>query len=126
MAILTGGQVISEEVGLQLEKATLTDLGQAKKIVITKENTTIIDGAGESSAIESRIKQIKAQIEETSSDCDREKLQKYGPTHDDLTSVIQSALDDANDGLRNNGVNSITFSLREPEFIPNPPFGMAP
>ena len=76
MAILTGGQVISEEVGLQLEKATLKDLGQAKKVVITKENTTIIDGAGESNGIESRIKQIKAQIEETSSDYDREKLQE--------------------------------------------------
>ncbi|PZQ12290.1 MAG: chaperonin GroEL [Rhodanobacter denitrificans] len=76
MAILTGGQVISEEVGLQLEKATLKDLGRAKKVVITKENTTIIDGAGEAAAIQSRIKQIKAQIEETSSDYDREKLQE--------------------------------------------------
>ncbi len=76
MAILTGGQVISEEVGLQLEKAQLSDLGQAKKIVITKENTTIIDGAGETKGIESRIAQIKAQIEETSSDYDREKLQE--------------------------------------------------
>ena len=76
MAILTGGQVISEEVGLSLEKATLKDLGRAKKIVITKENSTIIDGAGEGKAIESRIAQIKAQIEETSSDYDREKLQE--------------------------------------------------
>ncbi|MCR6701559.1 MAG: chaperonin GroEL [Dokdonella sp.] len=76
MAILTGGQVISEEVGLQLEKATLKDLGRAKKVVITKENTTLIDGAGEAAAIQSRIKQIKAQIEETSSDYDREKLQE--------------------------------------------------
>ncbi len=76
MAILTGGQVISEEVGLQLEKATLKDLGRAKKIVISKENTTIIDGAGEASNIQSRITQIKAQIEETSSDYDREKLQE--------------------------------------------------
>jgi chaperonin GroEL len=76
MAILTGGQVISEEVGLQLEKATLKDLGRAKKIVITKENSTLIDGAGEAAAIQSRIKQIKAQIEETSSDYDREKLQE--------------------------------------------------
>ena len=63
MAILTGGQVISEEVGLQLEKATLKDLGRAKKVVITKENTTLIDGAGEAATIQSRIKQIKAQIE---------------------------------------------------------------
>jgi chaperonin GroEL len=76
MAILTGGQVISEEVGLSLEKATLKDLGRAKKIVCSKENTTIIDGAGDAKAIESRIAQIKAQIEETSSDYDREKLQE--------------------------------------------------
>jgi chaperonin GroEL len=76
MAILTGGQVISEEVGLQLEKATLKDLGRAKKIIITKENCTLIDGAGVAANIQSRIKQIKAQIEETSSDYDREKLQE--------------------------------------------------
>jgi len=76
MAILTGGQVISEEVGLQLEKATIKDLGRAKKVQVSKENTTLIDGAGDSKAIQSRIKQIKAQIEETSSDYDREKLQE--------------------------------------------------
>ncbi|OOG48900.1 chaperonin GroL [Rhodanobacter sp. C06] len=76
MAILTNGQVISEEVGLQLEKATVQDLGRAKKIVVTKENTTLIDGAGEAEKIQARIKQIKAQIEETSSDYDREKLQE--------------------------------------------------
>ncbi|HEU4774314.1 MAG TPA: chaperonin GroEL [Lysobacter sp.] len=76
MAVLTGGTVISEEVGLQLEKATIADLGRAKKVQISKENTTIIDGAGDTAAIESRIKQIKAQIEETSSDYDREKLQE--------------------------------------------------
>jgi chaperonin GroEL len=76
MATLTGGTVISEEVGLSLEKATIKDLGRAKKIQVTKENTTIIDGAGESTVIEGRIKQIKAQIEETSSDYDREKLQE--------------------------------------------------
>ncbi|HVI58083.1 MAG TPA: chaperonin GroEL [Luteimonas sp.] len=76
MAILTGGTVISEEVGLSLEKATIKDLGRAKKVQVSKENTTIIDGAGESSGIEGRIKQIKAQIEETSSDYDREKLQE--------------------------------------------------
>jgi chaperonin GroEL len=76
MAILTGGQVISEEVGLQLEKATLKDLGRTKKVVISKENTTLIDGAGEAANIQSRIKQIKAQIEETTSDYDREKLQE--------------------------------------------------
>jgi chaperonin GroEL len=76
MAMLTGGQVISEEVGLSLEKATIKDLGRAKKIQVSKENCTIIDGAGESKNIEARIKQIKAQIEETSSDYDREKLQE--------------------------------------------------
>ena len=76
MAILTGGTVISEEVGLQLEKATIKDLGRAKKVQVSKENTTIIDGAGDADGIEARIKQIKAQIEETSSDYDREKLQE--------------------------------------------------
>ena len=76
MAILTGGQVISEEVGLQLEKATIKDLGRAKKVQVSKENTTLIDGAGDSKAIQARIKQIKAQIEDTSSDYDREKLQE--------------------------------------------------
>ena len=76
MAILTGGTVISEEVGLQLEKATIKDLGRAKKIQVTKENTTIIDGAGVADGIQARIKQIKAQIEDTSSDYDREKLQE--------------------------------------------------
>ncbi|MHB8911424.1 MAG: chaperonin GroEL [Lysobacter sp.] len=76
MATLTGGTVISEEVGLQLEKATIKDLGRAKKVQVSKENTTIIDGAGEADVIQSRIKQIKAQIEETSSDYDKEKLQE--------------------------------------------------
>ena len=76
MAILTGGTVISEEVGLSLEKATIKDLGRAKKVQVSKENTTIIDGAGDGAGIEARIKQIKAQIEETSSDYDREKLQE--------------------------------------------------
>jgi chaperonin GroEL len=76
MAVLTGGTVISEEVGLSLEKATIKDLGRAKKVQVSKENTTIIDGAGDTGGIEARIKQIKAQIEETSSDYDREKLQE--------------------------------------------------
>ncbi|HVI54455.1 MAG TPA: chaperonin GroEL [Luteibacter sp.] len=76
IAVLTGGTVISEEVGLALDKATINDLGHAKRVVITKENTTIIDGAGDAEGIQSRIKQIKAQIEETSSDYDREKLQE--------------------------------------------------
>jgi len=76
MAVLTGGTVISEEVGLALEKATIKDLGRAKKVQVTKENSTVIDGAGDGEAIQARIKQIKAQIEETSSDYDREKLQE--------------------------------------------------
>jgi len=76
MAVLTGGNVISEEVGLSLEKATLEDLGTAKKIQVTKENTIIIDGAGSSKDIEARVNQIRQQIEETSSDYDREKLQE--------------------------------------------------
>jgi chaperonin GroEL len=76
IAILTGGTVISEEVGLSLEKATLDELGSAKKISITKENTTVIDGAGSSEQIEGRVTQIRAQIEESTSDNDREKLQE--------------------------------------------------
>ncbi|TDI93270.1 MAG: chaperonin GroEL [Chloroflexi bacterium] len=76
IAILTGGTVISEEVGLTLEGATLDDLGNAKKISSTKENTTIIDGAGKKADIEARIKQIRAEIEDTSSDYDSEKLQE--------------------------------------------------
>ena len=76
IAILTGGQVISEEVGLSLEKATLEDLGEAKKIQVTKENTTIIDGAGTSDDIKGRVEQINNEIEESSSDYDREKLQE--------------------------------------------------
>jgi chaperonin GroEL len=76
IAVLTGGTVIAEEVGLTLEKATLADLGQAKKIVVEKENTTIIDGAGKTAEIKGRIAQIKQQIEEATSDYDREKLQE--------------------------------------------------
>ena len=76
IAILTGGTVISEEVGLSLEKATLDDLGSAKKIIVTKEETTIIDGAGKPKEIEDRVNQIRSQIEEASSDYDREKLQE--------------------------------------------------
>ncbi len=76
IAILTGGQVISEEVGLSLEKTTLEDLGTAKKVQITKENSTVIDGAGTSSDIKARINQINAEIEDSSSDYDREKLQE--------------------------------------------------
>ena len=76
IATLTGGTVISEEVGLSLETATLDDLGTAKRVQISKENTTIIDGAGKADDIKGRVKQIEAQIEETSSDYDREKLQE--------------------------------------------------
>jgi len=76
IAVLTGGQVIAEEVGLTLEKATLADLGEAKRIEIGKENTTIIDGNGDAKAIEARVKQVRTQIEEASSDYDREKLQE--------------------------------------------------
>jgi len=75
-AVLTGGQVISEELGLSLETATLEHLGNAKRVILSKENTTIIDGAGADTEIEARVKQIRAQIEETSSDYDREKLQE--------------------------------------------------
>ena len=76
MAILTGGVVISEETGMSLEKAGLNDLGCAKRVEIGKENTTIIDGAGEAKNIEARVKQIRVQIEEATSDYDREKLQE--------------------------------------------------
>ncbi|KAA0972199.1 chaperonin GroEL [Aureimonas fodinaquatilis] len=76
IAILTGGQVISEDLGIKLENVTLDMLGRAEKIQITKENTTIVDGAGTSEEIQARVAQIKAQIEETTSDYDREKLQE--------------------------------------------------
>jgi len=76
IAVLTGGTVISEETGLTLEKATLKDLGQAKRIEVGKENTILIDGAGEAKSIEARVKQIRVQIEEATSDYDREKLQE--------------------------------------------------
>ena len=76
IAILTGGQVIAEEVGLSLEKATLDDLGEAKKIQITKENSTIIDGAGTATDIKARVDQIQKEVEDSSSDYDREKLQE--------------------------------------------------
>ena len=76
IAVLTGGQVISEEVGLSLEKATIDDLGEAKKVLVSKENTTIIDGAGRHEDITGRVEQINREIEESSSDYDREKLQE--------------------------------------------------
>jgi chaperonin GroEL len=76
LAILTGGQVISEETGRKLEQATLADLGTAKRIVVDKDNTTIIDGAGKKSDIQARVSQIRAQVEETTSDYDKEKLKE--------------------------------------------------
>src|SRR3981189_595162 len=76
IATLTGGKAITEDLGIKLENIKLDDLGKAKKIVVDKDNTTIVEGAGKSSAIEGRIKQIRAQIEETTSDYDREKLQE--------------------------------------------------
>ena len=76
IAILTGGQVISEEVGLKLENATLDLLGRARKVVITKDETTIVEGAGDADHIAGRVKQIRAEIENTDSDYDREKLQE--------------------------------------------------
>jgi chaperonin GroEL len=76
IAILTGGKVIAEELGIKLENVTLQDLGRAKRIVVDKDNSTLIDGAGKKADIEGRIKQIRAQIEETTSDYDREKLQE--------------------------------------------------
>ncbi len=76
IAILTGGTMISEEMGVKLESITLKDLGKAKRITIDKDNTTIVEGAGDPKAIEGRVKQIRAQIEETTSDYDREKLQE--------------------------------------------------
>jgi chaperonin GroEL len=76
IAILTGGQVISEDIGLKLENVKINDLGRAKKITVDKDNTTIVEGAGKTDAIQGRVKQIKAQIAETTSDYDREKLQE--------------------------------------------------
>ena len=76
IAILTGGKAIAEEMGIKLEAVTLTDLGRAKRVVIDKDNSTIIDGAGKKADIEGRVKQIRAQVEETTSDYDKEKLQE--------------------------------------------------
>jgi chaperonin GroEL len=76
IAILTGGQVVSEDLGIKLENLTITDLGKAKRITIDKDNTTVVDGAGKRADLEGRVKQIRSQIEETSSDYDREKLQE--------------------------------------------------
>src|SRR5437763_983616 len=79
ISILTGGKAIMEEMGTKLEDVKLVDLGSARRITVTKDNTTIIDGAGEAKSIEGRIKQLRAQVEETTSDYDREKLQERPP-----------------------------------------------
>jgi chaperonin GroEL len=76
IAILTGGKMIAEELAVKLENVTLNDLGRAKRVIVDKDNTTIVEGAGETSAIQGRIAQIRAQIEDTTSDYDREKLQE--------------------------------------------------
>ena len=76
IAILTGGTVISDEVGLELKDATMAQLGRAKSVKVAKENTVIVDGMGDKEAIANRVAQIRAQIEETKSDFDREKLQE--------------------------------------------------
>ena len=76
IAILTGGEVISEELGLELKEATMAQLGHAKQVKVTKENTIIVDGAGSSEEIKERVAQIRSQIETTTSDYDREKLQE--------------------------------------------------
>src|SRR5690606_17738555 len=76
IATLTGGQAVTEDLGLKLENLTLNDLGRAKRVKVDKDNTTIVDGAGKKADIEARVKQIRVQIEETTSDYDREKLQE--------------------------------------------------
>ena len=76
VAILTSGKAVTEDLGIKLESIKIDDLGQAKKVTIDKDNTTIIEGAGQSAAIEGRVKQLRAQVEDTTSDYDREKLQE--------------------------------------------------
>src|SRR3546814_3922843 len=76
IAILTAGEMISEDLGIKLESVTLNMLGQAKRVTIDKDNTTIVDGAGEAATIKGRVEQIRAQIETTTSDYDKEKLQE--------------------------------------------------
>ena len=76
IAILTGGKLLSEDLGIKLENITMEDLGRAKRVVIDKDNTTIVEGAGQSQDIEGRVRQIRTQVEETTSDYDREKLQE--------------------------------------------------
>jgi hypothetical protein len=92
IAVLTGGQAISEDLGIKLENVTLAMLGRAKKVMIDKENTTIVNGAGKKADIEARVQQIKAQIEETTSDYDREKLQERLAMPSTTSSSVSSDL----------------------------------
>jgi len=92
IAVLTGGTVIAEETGLSLEKTTLNELGTAKKVQVAKENTTIIDGAGSHDKIAARVSQIRKQMEDTTSDYDKEKLQERLAKLAGGVAVIKSAL----------------------------------
>src|SRR5258708_31031547 len=88
---LTGGKAIKEDLGLKLENLKLDDLGRAKKVVVDKDNTTLIEGAGSTKDIQGRIKQIRAQIEETTSDYDKEKLQERLPQRAGGVALVQGA-----------------------------------
>jgi chaperonin GroEL len=118
IAILTGGTVISEEVGLSLEKATLNDLGEAKKIVVEKENSTIIDGKGKASDIKARVEQIRRQIEEATSDYDKEKLQERVAKLSGGVAVIKvgaaTEIDPCAEGCREAGRQERRSGLRHP------------
>jgi chaperonin GroEL len=94
MAVLTGGQVISEEVGLKLDNVTLDMLGRAKRVIITKDNTTIVDGAGEHDEVTGRVNQIKAEIDNTDSDWDREKLKEKKHRIEDAVSATRAAIEE--------------------------------
>src|SRR5205807_1476272 len=110
IATLTGGKAITEDLGIKLENIKLEDLGKAKKIVVDKDNTTIVEGAGKSSTIEGRIKQIRAQIEETTSDYDREKLQERLAKHAGLEgSVIVEKVKDETVATRGFDADSMEF-----------------
>jgi len=95
IAILTGGQVISEDLGMKLENVTMDMLGTAKRVSITKDETTIVDGSGDKAEIDARVAQIRSQIEETSSDYDREKLQEEGANADQTIgiNIVRKALE---------------------------------
>ena len=120
MAILTGGQVIAEELGLKLENVTLKDLGRAKKVVVDKDNTTLIDGAGAKKDIEARCNEIRKQVEETTSDYDREKLQERLAKLAGGVALLraQKALDGLEDSLSEEdqkaGVRIVRRALEEP------------